>query len=235
MTMIHAPVSYTFSYDELNITTDHLEQLMGYNEPGSCPEPVTDTIEEVRKMGPGLCNIRGGYVIHSDILVDRENKRIFCHDKWFETDKIVTHQLRRSEKAAWFVCTAGEEISSYTKNLMQGGDMIKGYVVDVLANAVVEEAMDRIQEKLSQELVAEGLKITNRYSPGYCNWDIAEQQKLFSLLPEGFLGITLSPSSLMHPMKSVSGIIGIGKEVRFNNYTCNLCSDKNCIYRNKSS
>jgi cobalamin-dependent methionine synthase I len=116
---------------------------------------------------------------------------------------------------------------------MQEGDMIKGYVVDVLANAVVEEAMDRVQENLSQEMAAAGLNITNRYSPGYCGWDIAEQQKLFSLLPEGFVGISLTPSSLMQPMKSVSGIIGIGKAVRFNHYTCNLCDDTNCLYRNK--
>lgn len=231
--MIHAPVTYTFSYDDLAITAGLLEQLMGYTEPGSCPEPISETIEEVMGMGAALCNTRGGYVICDEITVDRENKRIFSHDQWFETRQIVTHQLRRSEKAAWFACTAGEEISATTKSLMQEGDMIRGYVTDVLANAVVEEAMDRIQEHLSGDMDQAGMKITNRYSPGYCNWDIIEQQKLFSLLPEGFLGISLSPSSLMHPMKSISGIIGIGKEVKFNQYTCNLCNDANCIYRNK--
>ena len=34
-------------------------------------------------------------------------------------------------------------------------------------------------------------------------------------------------------LKSVSGIIGIGKEVEKNNYPCKLCDDKNCIYRGK--
>jgi len=231
--MIQAPVTYAFSYDDLNITAELLEQLMGYTAPGTCPEPISETIVQVMEMGPELCEIRGGFIIFDDIIVDRENKRIFSHDKWFETRQIVTHQLRRSEKAAWFACTAGEEISATTKNLMQEGDLIKGYVVDVLANAVVEEAMDRVQENLAKQVEKEGLKITNRYSPGYCDWDIAEQQKLFSLLPKDFLGIRLTSSSLMQPMKSVSGIIGIGKEVRFNNYTCNLCNDKNCIYRNK--
>lgn len=231
--MNHAPVTYTFSYDELKITAELLEQLMGYSTPGSCPEPISETIAEVMEMGAGLCNIRGGYLLVDGIIVDRENKRIFSQDKWFETRQIVTHQLRRSEKAAWFACTAGEEISATTRNLMQDGEMIKGYVVDVLANTVVEEAMDRIQEDLAKQMEKEGLKITNRYSPGYCDWDIAEQQKLFSLLPPGFLDISLSFSSLMHPMKSVSGIIGIGKEVKFNQYTCNLCDDANCIYRNK--
>ena len=77
-----------------------------------------------------------------------------------------------------------------------------------------------------------GLKITNRYSPGYCGWDVSEQKKLFKILPEKFCGIELTDSCLMHPIKSVSGIIGIGKSVKFNEYTCNLCDEADCLYRN---
>jgi hypothetical protein len=35
----------------------------------------------------------------------------------------------------------------------------------------------------------------------------------------------------MEPVKSVSGVIGIGSEVKFRPYTCNKCDDTNCIYR----
>jgi len=38
----------------------------------------------------------------------------------------------------------------------------------------------------------------------------------------------------MDPEKSVSGIIGIGENVRFNPYTCGMCDMKDCIYRKKS-
>jgi hypothetical protein len=60
---------------------------------------------------------------------------------------------------------------------------------------------------------------------------MAEQNKLFSFLPEGFCGVTLSESALMIPLKSISGVIGIGKEVMFNQYSCSDCNDANCIYR----
>jgi len=68
-----------------------------------------------------------------------------------------------------------------------------------------------------------GLKITNRYSPGYCGWVTSEQHKLFALLPKDICSIRLTESSLMLPIKSVSGFIGIGPNVRFNPYTCQLC------------
>jgi len=73
-------------------------------------------------------------------------------------------------------------------------------------------------------------KSPDLFSPGYCNWSMAEQQKLFSLLPPGFCGIQLSPSSLMHPIKSVSGIIGIGTSCKQKGYQCEWCNDKDCIY-----
>jgi hypothetical protein len=210
-----------------------LPSLMGYDDPAAVPGPVQESITELLEQGPEICNIRGGYMLVDDITVDRQSKTIASHGQLFETRQIVTHQLRNSERAAWFVCTAGEEISRYTRRLMDEGDLIKGYVVDVLANVVVEAAMDRVQSGLENEMAKIGLKITNRYSPGYCNWDIAEQKKLFAVFPENYLDIALSESCLMLPVKSVSGIIGIGKEVKFNKYTCNLCSDSACLYRNK--
>lgn len=42
-------------------------------------------------------------------------------------------------------------------------------------------------------------------------------------------GVELTDSSLMTPIKSVSGIIGVGPKVRYLDYTCGLCDFKNCF------
>ena len=44
-----------------------------------------------------------------------------------------------------------------------------------------------------------------------------------ALLPKDFCGITLSPSAMMRPIKSVSGVIGLGAGVKHNAYRCDLC------------
>jgi cobalamin-dependent methionine synthase I len=88
-----------------------------------------------------------------------------------------------------------------------------------------------MQEDLAEKMSKEGFKITNRYSPGDCGWPVTDQQKLFTLFPENFCGISLSESSLMHPIKSVSGIIGIGQHVRKTAYACDLCEMDTCVYR----
>ena len=112
-------------------------------------------------------------------------------------------------------------------------DLLRGYLYDVIGSEIVESTADLMQESLKTEMAARHTKITNRYSPGYCGWDVAEQHKLFQLIPDNFCGIRLTESALMDPVKSVSGMIGIGDNVRMNPYTCRLCDLKDCIYRGK--
>ncbi len=104
-----------------------------------------------------------------------------------------------------------------------------GYIIDLIGSEIVVAALDRMQDELAGKMKSAGLNITNRYSPGDCGWPVTDQHKLFSLFPEKFCGISLSESSLMHPIKSVSGIIGIGKDVRKTAYACDLCEMETCV------
>jgi len=140
--------------------------------------------------------------------------------------------MKEAEKLALFVCTAGEGFTTRSHEYNKEGNYLKGFIVDTMGSWVVERAMDLIQEKLENVLRGLEMHITNRYSPGYCNWPVSDQQSLFSLLPELPCNIRLTGSSLMVPIKSVSGIIGIGKKVKKRGYTCDICNNKTCIYRN---
>lgn len=114
---------------------------------------------------------------------------------------------------------------------MRSGDLLEGYIYDVAGSEIVEAAADLMQAELDKTMASEGRKITNRFSPGYCGWNVSEQHKIFQLLPGTFCGIRLTASALMDPEKSVSGMIGIGKNVRHLPYTCSICDMKDCIYR----
>lgn len=204
---------------------------MGY-ETNSIPLPLEEAIEDVLDRGNVFCRIEGGYRIINPIELDRDRYVIVVDLQRLNVKGTVFQQLRSSESVALFACTAGNEIIERSRELMKEGELLKGYVYDVFGSLVVEEAMDRIQDALAAKMQKEGLKITNRYSPGYCGWDVSEQKQLFSLLPKQFCGIELTDSCLMQPIKSVSGIIGIGKSVKFNRYTCDLCDESDCLYRN---
>lgn len=131
----------------------------------------------------------------------------------------------------FFAATAGEAVTVRCRNLNDAGDQVYSYVLDTLGSVVAEKASERMMEWLETQLAPANWAISDSYSPGYCNWDVAEQQKLFSFFPPGFLGITLLPSSLMNPVKSISGVIGAGPGVKRTGYRCHICTNKTCIYR----
>jgi cobalamin-dependent methionine synthase I len=111
-----------------------------------------------------------------------------------------------------------------------GEDPAKGYIYDQVGIFLTEAAGDRMQQLIRKELPPDKTT-TNRYSPGYCHWNVSDQHHLFSLFPPAPCGVTLTHSALMNPVKSISGVIGIGKEVSYRDYPCALCQSLNCIYR----
>lgn len=221
-----------FRFSELAVKPDDIGVLLGF-APGEFPEPFGQYIDEVFQIAHNLDNICGSYVLYDKVSFDTEQNTTTLNDVIFRTGKIVTRQLRKSTSAAIFVCTAGHELESFSKQQIKSGNIPEGYIADIAGSVIVEAAMDKIQQKIAVEMESLGFGITNRYSPGYCGWNVAEQQKLFMLLPRGTCNISLSESSLMQPIKSVSGIVGIGKDVKTHPYTCQICDMKECIYRNR--
>ena len=119
--------------------------------------------------------------------------------------------------------------------MSRDGDPVSGYIIDIIGSEIVESATDLMQAELEKEMEDMGLHMSNRYSPGHCGWNVSEQKKLFSLFPENYCGISLTESSLMIPIKSVSGIIGIGKEVKKVGQPCQVCDVDKCLYRDRQN
>ena len=222
---------FQFDFPELNLNVSQIESVIGYKQ-GESQETISDLISEVLKESEAICNIKAEYRILPDIHFNDIEKTIEINHLVFQIKKIVYGLIKKSDSIAVFLCTAGEGIGIRSRKAMREGDLLTGYIYDVIGSEIVESATDLMQNELEKTVISSGKKITNRYSPGYCGWDVAEQHKLFQLVPGNFCGIRLTESALMDPIKSVSGIIGIGENVRFNPYTCNLCDIKNCLHRN---
>lgn len=152
----------------------------------------------------------------------------------FSPGKIILSQLRGSEALCYFVATAGREFEEYQHRLMEHGDMVRVYLANEIGSMIAEHTADKMEELLQAQLTPKGLSRTNRFSPGYCGWHVREQPQLFSLFPPEPCGIQLTDSCLMLPIKSVSGVIGIGHQVKRLDYTCGICKLESCYKRRKA-
>ena len=220
---------FQYTFNELGIEKSDIEVLLGFNG-GELPEPFPELIEFALKLGPSVCNIRGGYKIFNGGEVAINSKSVRICSQIFNPSKIVRSQFKNAISLAIFISTAGAEITEHSRILSESGDLILSYIFDVLGSVTVEKASDKILRALETELQDRGLKISDSFSPGYCEWSVSEQQKLFALLPENFCGVSLSDSSLMWPIKSVSGMVAIGSDMVHKGYQCYWCTDKDCIY-----
>lgn len=173
------------------------------------------------------------FIIVDDIFFDKENNTLRVSKTRFNTGKIVNNFLKKSTGLVFFIATCGAEVENFSKSLIKEGNTLEGLIVDLIGSELVESIIETLHLQIEEELGEIGIGVTNRYSPGYCNWPVSDQQQLFSFFDEPHCGIVLNSSSLMLPIKSVSGLIGFGEKVRRLGYKCNICNDTNCIMRNK--
>jgi hypothetical protein len=221
--------NYHYSFNELNINVVMVEEAMGYFDSGS-PEPFPDMIALALEQSEALCDIKGSLLVSTDFFNNTKDCFTF-EGTTFNVGAKILKQLKNAGGGVLFICTAGAMIGEKSKELMANGDFMDGYILDVIGSVAVEAAIDKIQDSLDNEMIGKGLKMTNRYSPGYCGWSLTEQNKLFDLFPNNYCGIQLSDSFLMNPVKSVSGIMGFGANVENGIYECQLCELVTCFYR----
>ena len=225
---------YSFSYSDLTIDLKNLHRVLGFAD-AALPDPFDAYLAEALDFASQLTEIRAAWVLAEKSVIENARGCVSVGDKTFQVGKTLCKELRGSEKLIFFVCTAGHSLSVKSHDLLKGEDPAKGYFYDQVGTFVVEAAGDEMQSLIADELLVKGEKITNRYSPGYCHWSVADQHLLFSMFPAAPCGVTLTESALMNPVKSISGLLGIGKQVNFREYPCALCLSLNCIYRRVES
>lgn len=187
-------------------------------------------IDSIAEICQKLAQPRVSFVVFQHPQFDHENYTIQLDDQIFNTGKLVTNLLKKSENIALFIATIGSGIEAYSRQQMAGSNGLEGYIADLIGSELAECTAELVHYHIEETVKTRGLKVTNRYSPGYCNWPVSDQLKLFSLF-SNHAGVSLSSSSLMLPIKSVSGMLGIGRDVRIAKYKCNLCDDEKCIMR----
>ncbi len=222
---------YYLKYDQIDVNTQNIIATMGYPN-GVAPPEIADIVEEQVQNSKKYIDIRCGFIRinHGNISVEGSN--VHLNESVFYTKNIVSTPLKEMKEAVLFVGTVGHKFDKWSRNTFNDGDPLAGYIIDIIGSEIAESTADWIEDKIVGMAKKENKKCSNRYSPGYCGWNVSEQHKLFSFFPENFCGISLTESALMKPHKSVSGIIGISESIIRREYTCDVCNISHC-YKNR--
>ena len=123
------------------------------------------------------------------------------------TGATASTMLAQCRRAALLACTLGSGFDTLLRK-EQARDMGRAVMLDACGSAWVESGCNAAEEELCARLP--GLFLTDRFSPGYGDLPLRLQPAICAALDaERRVGIHVSDSFLMNPMKSVTAVIGI--------------------------
>lgn len=223
-------ISFQLQLSDLALNHEEIYLNLGYD--GTVPNrQIFDMLESVIKNAYDICRPQVGYILCKGELADRDH--IQLNDVSIKIGRIIGGYLKQATQYGVFVATAGNEYDQYLHRQKKSGDILSEFLVDAVGSEIAEASVRYVTQKIAEDVATKGLFITNSYSPGYCGWHVREQKQLFSLFPNEPCGIKLNDSCLMHPVKSVSGLVGIGATLELTPYSCNSCGLLTCYKRKK--
>lgn len=118
----------------------------------------------------------------------------------------------RADHLALFAATVGARLTDRIRSCFDRNEPALAVMLDAIASAAADRLAEllRVRHLSDVEAGSAAGARSLAYSPGYCGWHVSGQRALFDFLGPEEIGITLLPSSLMEPLKSVSGVLVVG-------------------------
>jgi len=138
-----------------------------------------------------------------------ERGRIYLHGGVTLKSPKLSRALHDSEELICFVTTIGAEIDFEINRMMRQGRLSEAFIMDAMGSVAVESLAEQFHRRMERQYSENDKAVTLRFSPGYCDWSIEEQKKLFELFDSNTAGIELMDSCLMMPRKSISAVFGV--------------------------
>jgi hypothetical protein len=131
-------------------------------------------------------------------------------------------------------CTIGPRLEEKVQTLFAQRESLQGFLLDGIGSAAVDALGRMACEYFADEVRVRGLRTSSPLSPGMGAIPLQEQRSLFDLAPAKQYGLSLTPTDMLVPRKSVSMMIGIGESmpVRHSTEVCASCKIKEtCRHR----
>lgn len=149
------------------------------------------------------------------------------------TGSFLAKQLAGAEEVVTAICTIGDDVEKRASDLMANGKHIEGYAADSAGIVAIGQVVDQFYSNLEASARSSGCQISHRYSPGLVSWTVDQgQPEVFAILDKINTSVQLHDSMQMYPMKSLSFVVGIGKELVRKGSECAVCGMReHCMYR----
>ncbi len=214
--------------NRIDINRQQVLHNIGYGTNCKLPARIASLIDEYVENAYHLIDPSYSCVIRNIKLV--QGSRVVIEGSIAFRSEVIARLLEQCHKAAVFLVTIGNHLEETAYRLAKDGLILQATVLDAIGSVAAERVADFVQDRIGEIANDQGLVISQRFSPGYCDWDIGQQKMVFWAVNSASMGIRLTERCLMIPQKSISGIIGIGpSDGNVEHYNpCNTCDKHDC-------
>lgn len=173
-------------------------------------------------------------IYSNPISLTRENGIIYAGNIPLLGNDINRH-LEHCSQSLFIAVTLGTAVDALIRKY-ETIDIAKAVILEAVANVVIEELADTLENKLRVEYRKKGLYLTIRYSPGYGDFPLSFQKEILDFLDAyRKIGLSVTPNYIMIPRKSITAVLGISNfNVKGKLAGCNQCVLKEkCNYRKR--
>ncbi len=144
----------------------------------------------------------------------------------------LLRNLSGCEEVLLFGATLGVQVDRLIERFARM-DLPRCMVMQACAAAVIESFCDALEEIWKMEMAERDLYLRPRFSPGYGDFPLAFQKDFVRILDAPRkIGLTLTDSLMLVPVKSVTALIGCSSiPTTCHKAGCESCQQTNCPYR----
>ncbi len=210
--------------------SDALTSLLGGRGSRGLSRPVTVKVQELGITLEGLAVPRLHYEAKRIEAINNGTVHM-AGGQAFKSPRL-SKAIKDCRTMICFLATIGSGIEEEIARLSEDNRLSDAYILDSMGSVAVENMVEEFHQGFTPGYESEDKRVTLRFSPGYCDWQITEQRDLFESFDSNPTGIELLPSCLMRPRKSISGVFGVYKNAARTPYNpCPGCPMNHCEAR----
>jgi len=221
---------------KLKIDEEEVLRYQGYhrNKAGKTGEIILETTRKEIEQGYCLFEPKG---IYSKVMIKNissEGRINLENGLHLEINNSMLNLLRGTSYLAFGLSTIGNHLEEKVAELFAKNEYPKAIALDAVGTVASRFLSQYIRSAVCQEAKEQNLQTTKYFTPGTFEWDISQQKNIFEIIPADKIGVKLTESCMMVPKKSLSWVIGIGKEIIIiskENDSCKICLAENCQFR----
>jgi len=198
---------------------DLLEKI--HVETGSSDaEEFEALVQKVRKRGRPK-------VVYKESFIQSKDEKTVTIDNVTFTSRTLRMNLEKVERVFPYVATCGREVDEIR---FPEGELLKAFWLDTIKETLLDFGCQYLDGHLNHKYMLAKISSMSPGSGDTIIWPIEQQKELFSLFGnvEDLIGVSLTDSCLMIPIKSVSGI-RFPTEIDFR--SCQVCHREKCPSR----